>query len=483
MRPPFRLCPSPAHSRPRPPAPIDLHRRLPSRSRQFSTNRDMTRSPGRVIVDSGWKDFRGWLRRSGLPRCSLTLAAFPETGRGLMATKNIEAGETLIEIPDGLLITSETQSPLLPAILFSVESQSHKRLSEHAHLALFLAVHRRAATVWSPYINSLPQAFPTVAGNLPDELLQFLPSSIGEASRRQRQLIRLDFQRVQSLTKSDICNFDDFRWGWYAVNTRTISLEANKVPTKNSLGTKKGPTMALAPLLDMLNHHPSASMTAFLDSSTCSFKITTKDKYSRGTECFISYGPHDNAFLLCEYGFAIEGDEMTKGFDFVSVDEDVAALEFIRVDESVLTFVKKALQAAGFFGNYTIKYGQEPFRLLTALRLFACAAVSAHRRNVQRSSSSKHDYRAMVERWKASVLRNQVLLDAEEEGEVQRMCREVFQRARVRFLGYLKGLEQWKTGCSSSDMDAQRTFLFASTVCRSSLTIIESHQCAASTPV
>ncbi|KAJ1537514.1 SET domain-containing protein 4, partial [Cladochytrium tenue] len=61
----------------------------------------------------------------------------------------------------------------------------------------------------------------------------------------------------------------------------------------------------LAPYLDLLNHSSDAVTTAQLDTATRTFRLVTQRAQARGRECFISYGPHDDAFLLAEYGFAI----------------------------------------------------------------------------------------------------------------------------------------------------------------------------------
>ncbi|RHZ76156.1 hypothetical protein Glove_202g77 [Diversispora epigaea] len=45
---------------------------------------------GKVIQDNNWKSFRKWLKRQGLPKTKFTLAEFGDTGRGLMATKDIK---------------------------------------------------------------------------------------------------------------------------------------------------------------------------------------------------------------------------------------------------------------------------------------------------------------------------------------------------------------------------------------------------------
>ena len=63
--------------------------------------------------------------------------------------------------------------------------------------------------------------------------------------------------------------------------------------------------MALAPFLDLLNHSCTARVQTFYDPVLQSFTIKTLLPVQPGEQVFILYGPHDNAFLLCEYGFVL----------------------------------------------------------------------------------------------------------------------------------------------------------------------------------
>ena len=44
---------------------------------------------------------------------------------------------------------------------------------------------------------------------------------------------------------------------------------------------------------------------AGFDENTGFFEIHTEIPYRRGSQVFISYGPHDNTKLLLEYGFIL----------------------------------------------------------------------------------------------------------------------------------------------------------------------------------
>ena len=183
--------------------------------------------------------------------------------------------------------------------------------SEHALLALFLATNRTKGSDsdWSHYINFLPQTFDTVAAQMPAEFLELLPLEIqGNESMHQdhalrwnslwystaictKQLtqVRDDYKKILSYLQlkklGDAPTYTDFSWAWFAgkshhifdssiitsnrlylinatVNTRCITLH-----TSLSKRPKSGEsTIALAPLLDILNHSESARVNDQSDS-------------------------------------------------------------------------------------------------------------------------------------------------------------------------------------------------------------------------
>ncbi|KAJ1537515.1 hypothetical protein HK405_014579, partial [Cladochytrium tenue] len=151
---------------------------------------------------------------------------------------------TLIAIPEDLLITIHTVDVSLGGALSQLAhltehaaadhpTQAATLPSEHAALALFLALHRPwAAAVppplppglpaladrWRPYVATLPRSFDTVAGNLPDGLLALLPPAVRTAAARQRAKIARDLvvcARAVGVSEDDL--HDDFSWAWYAV--------------------------------------------------------------------------------------------------------------------------------------------------------------------------------------------------------------------------------------------------------------------------
>ena len=108
-----------------------------------------------------------------------------------------------------------------------------------------------------------------------------------------------------------------FVWAWYAVNTRCITLNTD---SNNPSWALKSPKIALAPFLDCLNHSETCQIHAYLDDS--GYIIRTRTDFDKNIQVFINYGPHDNNFLLSEYGFCIPNNRYTH----VVLDNQVQSL-------------------------------------------------------------------------------------------------------------------------------------------------------------
>ncbi|KAJ3219635.1 SET domain-containing protein 4 [Dinochytrium kinnereticum] len=293
-----------------------------------------------------------------------------------MATTDIEPGGVIVELPNTLLITTNTADKAFNGAL----SKANWPLTEHASLALFVSMASSSEsdnlpfTGWQPYISLLPTDFTAVAINLPETLLDLLPGSVREVAERQRKLLRQDATATRAFLKGHgaALNEERFKWGWL------VGSFMPRIPNP----PKGTPTMALAPFLDMLNHTPttriSAGSSVFGVASTkttataTAFRITTHDGCRRGREAFINYGPHDNSTLLAEYGFVVPGNP----YDSVTVDEEVFGIKpFPREPRGLRERIFKELKEQGLLGDYTLRHNEECFRLTTTLRLLSCLAL------------------------------------------------------------------------------------------------------------
>ncbi|KAJ2220464.1 hypothetical protein IWW45_009095 [Coemansia sp. RSA 485] len=385
------------------------HRRR--QQRRLRQGRTVQGDSGRPCIDKTWSDLRSWCKARGMPKTKLTLAYFPDTFRGMMATKDMGTGEDIVRVPESLLITASKVKRLLAS-----DRTIPWTLSEHQSLTcwLYTESEKRARSEWHMYIDSLPRDFAsvplfTLSGTVPASniamdtreaswIMGHLPYSVQQKVGEQHERLYRDWvstcRFLEELGLEALVAWRRYVWAWLAVNTRCIHL-GQPASSKDS--------MALAPILDFLNHSEQADVTTFYDSKSSQFVIRTNRPFRKGQEVFISYGPHDNRFMLLEYGFVLRQNP----YQVLELDHAVCAwvdavksrskaakrpgaglMQPADIDALIATLKQHSL-----WGDYTISLDDlEPsYRLHAALRLLLPAE--------QRDVTSKQAI-ALWDRWR-----------------------------------------------------------------------------------
>ncbi|CAG8671943.1 1828_t:CDS:10, partial [Ambispora leptoticha] len=323
-------------------------------------------SRGEIITDAHWKDFVVWLKSNGFPKTKLTLGNFQGIGRGLLVTKKIKAGEVIISVPKKFLLTREMVIPELDNI-FSKHGCSLKHndnISAYQAIALYLALQKHQQkrknscdSFFLPYLKLLPEDFCSLPFFFDDNLFELLPKIVKDDVKRQRQKFEHDYDNVKCYLKLVNISRPEFIWGWFCVNTRCIYLKTNK-PSRSL------DNIAVAPMLDFLNHNYKAKIKGEYNNSSNCYEITTFTPYQKGEQAFINYGPHDNFFTLIEYGFVLSNNP----YNYVSVDNEFSMLSI--PNETIASKAEKInlLSSQGFLEDYTLRFSEISFRLLAALR-------------------------------------------------------------------------------------------------------------------
>jgi len=222
-------------------------------------------------------------------RPRLRPAAFPSAGRGVLAASSVLPGDVLAQIPMRLLVTREVALQRC-----KISAQIECVPSTHALLAAFLMTEKRKeSSFWSPYLATLPENFASCAYFAADEERRHFPAYVTDRLEEQERSLERDRRSVAKCV--DAFKEEDFKWAWFAVNTRAVYLRGS---------------MALAPMLDMLNHSSEVEVTAGVDLRPCQgggscYQIVAHQATIRGEEVFINYGPHDSVKLAVEYGFCV----------------------------------------------------------------------------------------------------------------------------------------------------------------------------------
>ncbi|KAI8582589.1 hypothetical protein K450DRAFT_225992 [Umbelopsis ramanniana AG] len=330
----------------------------------------------------------------------------------MMATVDLEPGDTLVSVPKNILITA---SEVAKRLNVGHQLDSNQLLV----LEICRLKQQGAKSSWWPYVRLLPQDFNTMPVTYPEDVLKSaLPPHLTAEIQEQKAKIDADYRHVVQYSKNTSLGVEDidykeFEWAWLCVNTRCIHLGMED-------RSIVGGNIALAPMLDFLNHKSDAQFECGYNRKTQSFDIRTLMPYRRGQQVFFQYGAHDNAFLLKEYGFVVANnpysainldDQMSKLFARLRVSGKFGAMKLKMLEEN---------------GDYTIRRNDISFRTLTALRLIMATD------KVQCSA------------WQRCLLGSQDIISEEIEQQVGLllgdMCANTVRRSE-RALEYLQNLK------------------------------------------
>ncbi|KAF9426149.1 SET domain-containing protein 4, partial [Podila epigama] len=376
----------------------------------------------RIIKDQEYNDFLKWLKSMGCPKTKLTLAEFSNTGRGMMATKPIKAGEVIVQVPESNLVTLKSLQSKYGARI----ARFGKKINSHMIIALHIALLVQAPekSGWLPYLRMLPKKFDTMPVRYPQELFDLLPQNAQAHVNKQKAKIVADYNCVIEFLKSNQdlltrpLDYDEYEWAWLVVNTRCIYLDAKKQVAADNI--------ALAPMLDFLNHTHDAKTEGRFCTKTRSYQIKTLLPYKKGEQVFINYGPHDNCFILVEYGFVTPENP----YNYVTVDNDFLDLT-VPGESSVARRSKlELLDMAGYYGDYVLHRNEVSFRLLVGLRLLLIQPFN------QLSATTQH----AIAQWHSIINGEADQISDENERLVpvylERLCDEILVKAK-RTLGVL----------------------------------------------
>lgn len=273
----------------------------------------------------------GWLNET-----NLKVGEFPVTGRGVYSIRNFRKDDLLISLPIESLISivSISDDMKFRYLLSRIFGSAKKQVSSQGLLALYLLYMKH--TMQRPeYLTTLPTSFSVPYFCTAAEVNAMLPS-IRDKVHDQREIIDADFNCFQTNSDAmrcaccnriyfcDIFNKAEFEWAFFAVNSRSVYFNLEKIAVKHLEAVrtlqkllKDEPTLALAPFLDLLNHSCSAGTGLYVKNTNNGplYQLYTTVPFSKYEQVFISYGALDNTKLLTEYGFVVP----TNKHDFVEL--------------------------------------------------------------------------------------------------------------------------------------------------------------------
>lgn len=374
--------------------------------------------------DDGLESLRRWLDNHAKvghwKGSELRLSSDFDTGRGLLTLGGIAAGTPLVAIPFSALLTRDVVVDSIPG--------ADALVGEQQVLTLGLIAARLDPSAWShwdPYLQSLSSlTFDTLPLSMSTDLQQLLPWNVQETVASHESSLERDYAAVQAL-EWPFGNIprDLYEWAWCVVRTRCVTLCSNdRQGTGNNFFTKSSkpyPTIALAPFLDLLNHSPEAQTGAFLDPLTQTFTVITKSHIPPNSQVYISYGPHDNAFLLAEYGFlCASGSSAANPYNFVAFKWDLGPGR-----------CRDLLQDYGLLGGYRLQKdepGGAPYRFLNALRLYIL--IHSQTPKSKNQKQNQKDLERLIADWKGVQRGERDTVSAENERLVKDFLQAIYEK-------------------------------------------------------
>ncbi|NWH71328.1 SETD4 protein, partial [Piaya cayana] len=314
-----------------------------------------------------------WLKDRGFEDSNLRPAQFWDTGRGLMTTKALQAGDLIISLPEKCLLTTAT---VLSSCLGEYIMKWKPPVSPLIALCTFLIAEKHAGekSLWKPYLDILPKTY-TCPVYLEHDVVSLFPEPLRKKAQEQRTTIhelyvssKAFFSSLQPLFAENtetIFNYSALEWAWCTVNTRTIYMKHSQ----RECFSLEPDIYALAPYLDLLNHSPNVQVMGAFNEQTRSYEIRTNSQCKKYEEVFICYGPHDNQRLLLEYGFVA----MNNPHSSVYVSSATLLKYFPPLDKQRNAKIS-ILKDHDFLGNLTFGWDGPSWRLLTALKLLSLGA-------------------------------------------------------------------------------------------------------------
>ncbi len=237
-----------------------------------------------------------WIEENGGCPGPLEIRMRPDGERGMHASRAIEPGELLLEVPARCMVTAETvrSYPLGRRV---ADGWPVGKLGQIG-LAVFLLEQRLTGDPWwAPYLASLPDRWNHLPLFYGDQEMRLLEgSAIPAMVVRRRAEYVTEFARVAGLAP-DLGRFsvEDYMRARVATTTRSFADRRAdpSIPT-------------LVPLADMMNHRQpcDAVWGFFRDRDVFCMRCTRRMK--EGDPVHTDYGIRSNTHFLQYYGFTVD---------------------------------------------------------------------------------------------------------------------------------------------------------------------------------
>merc|ERR1719445_2756208 len=250
------------------------------------------------------KPFLSWIAGLGWVMDGVEVADYGASGLGLKVSRDLKEGEEVIRIPQKAMMSVNTAKASSIGTL--IEKDPLLQTMPNVVLAIHLLIERNSpASLWEPYINSLPHSYTTVLYFSQEELEGLRGSPALEDALKQYKFVARQyayfFKLFSNTLLKDYLTYDEYRWAVSTVMTRQ-----NLVP---SLTEGEPSINALIPFWDLANHD-SGQLSTDYDDEGQALVCLSQRAFKEGEQFTIFYGVRANCDLLIHNGFVFPDNQI-----------------------------------------------------------------------------------------------------------------------------------------------------------------------------
>ncbi|EMG47903.1 hypothetical protein G210_1619 [Candida maltosa Xu316] len=262
-----------------------------------------------------------------------------------------------MSIDSHVYVPFETKEDKFTKIYSQLTREEILELSSFQLLSIYLTFEKQRGdnSFWKPFLDMLPSMsdFEFMPIHWSDDLRKLAPTSTQKTNQKVCQRFESDYQIITQLIQSktdenveDLLPKQDVLLAWICINSRCLYMN---LPTSKNTADN----FTMAPYVDFMNHSCDDHCTLKIDGK--GFQVSTTSVYNVDDQIFLSYGPHCNDFLLCEYGFIIPDNK----WNDLDISEYITPL----FTQEQTDFLK----SYDYYDNYTTTKDDVSFRTQVAL--------------------------------------------------------------------------------------------------------------------
>jgi histone-lysine N-methyltransferase SETD3 len=239
-----------------------------------------------------------WIEESGGHLGSLEIRSQPDGERAVHASRAIQAGELLLEVPACCMVTPDAVGKYRLGRRVA-EGWPGGKLGQIGHAVFLLEQRLTGDRWWSPFIASLPNQWHHLPLFYRDQDMRLLDgSAIPLAIARRKVELGDEFVRLVGLAPE---------LGSFSVEDYFCARAAS---TTRAFADRRGghPKQTLVPMADMLNHSLCCESAWLFDGERNVFCLHGKRAVKGGEPVHTDYGSRSNTHFLQNYGFTLAGN-------------------------------------------------------------------------------------------------------------------------------------------------------------------------------